>query len=64
MTFYFAGMANTNSGVIASIFSTCVAFTAAFFFFLHGQKLTKYDIIGCTFVIGSVVLIGFGNDGP
>jgi len=35
-TFYFAGQANVNSGIISSIFCSSVIFTAITFFFIYG----------------------------
>ena len=51
-----------HSGIISTIFSTCVIFTSLFFFLFHGQKLSKYDVFGCTLIITCVVLIGLGSE--
>ena len=55
-------MSNVNSGIIASIFSTSVAFTCIMFYFIYNQKLNKSDIIGIFLIIICVVLIGIGQD--
>lgn len=60
LTFLYAGKSGMNSGIIASIFSTSVIFSNIGFYFLYGQKLTKYGILGSLLVVGCVILIGLG----
>ena len=59
-TFYFAGLSGVNSGIIATIFSTCVVFTALIFRVRYGQILSLMDWLGCLIIMGCVVLIGLG----
>lgn len=49
-----------NSGIIATIFSTCVVFTALVFRVKYQQVLTAMDWLGCLIIMGCVVLIGVG----
>ena len=60
LTFGFAAKSGVNSGIIASIFSSCVVFTPIIFYFKHGQMISKSDILGGLFIIICVVLIGAG----
>ena len=61
LTFQYSDRSGINSGIISSIFSTCIVYTPLIFYVLYGQRLTKQDILGCLIVIGSVVLIAFGG---
>ena len=61
ITFNFSSKSGVNSGIIATIFSTCVIFSNMFFYFIYNQKLSKYDHIGSLLIIASVVMIGMGN---
>jgi drug/metabolite transporter (DMT)-like permease len=61
ITFYFAGLSGVNSGIISTVFSTCVVFTAIIFRFKYGQELTKYDYLGCFLIITCVILISIGG---
>ena len=62
-TFYFSAKSGVNAGVISTIFSTCILFTAILFYVLHGQKLTLVDLFGCLLIIACLVLIGLaGNE--
>ena len=61
ITFLFAGLSGVNSGIIATIFSTCVVFTAVIFKLKYGQILSKMDWVGCITIIVCVVLIGIGG---
>jgi len=60
LTFEYAGKSGVNSGIIATIFTTTVLFTAILFRVKYGQKLTIYDIIGCFGIISGVILISLG----
>ena len=62
-TFYHGGKSGVNNGIISVIFSVGVLFTAVIFYFLYGQKLTYYDLVGGLFIIGCVALIGAGGTG-
>ena len=61
VTFSFASKSGVNSGIIATIFSTCVPFTSILFYCRYAQVLTKRDWFGCFLIIVCVVLIGFGG---
>lgn len=62
-TFYFGGRSGVNNGIISTIFSSGVIFTAIIFYFLYNQKLTVFDFIGGFFIIGCVALISIGGSG-
>jgi len=64
ITYMMAAQINQNSGTISTIFSSSVLFTAAIFFCLYGQKLSKFDFLGCILIIGGVVMIGLGGKKP
>lgn len=61
LTFQYGYMSHANSGIIASIFSTSVAFTCLIFFFMYNQKLTKYDLLGILLIVVCVVMISVGQ---
>ena len=58
--FYFAAKSKANSGVIASNFSTCLIFTALFFRWAHGQRMTFKEWTGSLLILASVVVISLG----
>ena len=60
-TFYFGGLADMNSGILASVFVMCVVFTIITFYCKFDQKISKWDAIGTFLVILCVVLIAFGG---
>ena len=59
--FQFAGKSGVNSGIIASIFSSCVIITPIIFHFKHGQKLSKGDMVGGVFILACILLISTGG---
>ena len=60
-TFYFGGLADMNSGILASVFVMGVVFTIITFYCKFDQKISKWDAIGTFLVILCVVLIAFGG---
>ena len=60
--FFYTFKSNVNSGIIASIFSSSVVFTAVMFYCFFGQKLSKFDILGCSMIIGCVCMIALGEN--
>jgi drug/metabolite transporter (DMT)-like permease len=60
LTFGFAAKSGVNSGIISSIFSSCVIFTPIIFRVKYGQKVTHKDIGGAFFIVVCIVLIGAG----
>ena len=54
-------MAGVNQGVIASLFSCSIIFSAILFYLIYGEKLTQRHFIGIFFMTISVVLISLGN---
>ena len=57
----YASLANVNVGVIASLFTSGVVFTAILFYFVYSEQLAIKDYIGITIIIAGVCLIGFGK---
>lgn len=62
-TFYFGGKSGVNNGIISTIFSTGVIFTAIIFYFVYGQKLTCWDLVGALGIVLCVGLISIGGSG-
>lgn len=60
-TFIFAAKAGANYGVIASLFSVQIVFSAFVFYFLYAESLYKRHVIGILFFVGSVALIALGK---
>jgi len=61
LCFKFADMSGTNTGIITSIFSMSLVFTAAWFFCTHGQKLTPFDMLGFAVILGCVIIISVSH---
>ena len=61
LTFSFSAKSGLNQGIASSIFSTCLIFVAAYFYFKEGQKLSGWDALGITMVILCVVLISISG---
>ena len=61
MTFSYSEKSGINQGIASSIFSTCLIFVAAYFYFKEGQKLTFWDAVGITMVIACVVMISLSG---
>ena len=57
----YASFANVNVGVIASLFTSGVIFTAILFYFAYGENLTCRDFTGMAIIIAGVFMIGFGK---
>lgn len=55
--FEYAGKSGVNSGIMASIFSSCVIITPIIFHFKYGQKFSKGDFIGGAFILACIILI-------
>lgn len=60
--FYFASLSGVNPGVISTIFTTSLIFTAVVFHFGFNQKLTLRDYLGGALIIGSLLMIAFGQE--
>jgi len=56
--FMFATKVGINLGVIASIFTSGVFFTAIAFYIVYDEKLSAPDFIGICFIVVGVSLIG------
>jgi drug/metabolite transporter (DMT)-like permease len=56
--FEYANLAQVNPGVIASVFTSGVFFTALAFYFVYGEKLSKTDFIGVSLIVVGVTIIG------
>ena len=56
--FMYATLAGVNLGVIASIFTSGVFFTAFAFYLVYDEKLSMQDWIGICFIVVGVSLIG------
>lgn len=56
-----ASLAGVNQGVIASIFSCSIIFSAFLFYFFFDESLTKRHVIGIILMTASVVLISIGG---
>lgn len=61
VSFHFGGLAQINSGILASIFVSGVVFTIIIFYFKYDQKISKIDTLGTVLVIVCVLLIAFGG---
>lgn len=59
--FTFIAKSGVNPGVMASLFTSSIVFTSVIFYCKYGQKLTKWDVLGSTFIIGAAVIIGNGG---
>ena len=57
----FAFLAGVNQGIIASIFSTSIVFSAIVFYFMYQESLSHRHLIGILFFIVCVVLISVGK---
>ena len=55
---YFGGLSGINMGVIASILTTAIFFTALIFYLVYGEKLSFYDWIGALLIMVGVAMIG------
>jgi len=54
--------AGINQGVISSIFTCSIIFTAIFFFIFYGEKLNLRHLVGIFFMTVCVVLISVGSE--
>lgn len=60
-TMELAFKAHVNQGIIASLFSTSIVFSAVLFYFLYDEKLSIRHFIGLSLMIVAVVLISVGK---
>lgn len=61
-TFALIAKSGVNPGVISIIYSSSsIVFTSVIFYFKHGQKLTKWDLLGTLFIIASIIMIGLSG---
>jgi drug/metabolite transporter (DMT)-like permease len=56
-----AAKAGANQGVIASVFSSSIAFTAIIFYFFYGEKFTARHLIGIPLIGAGVIFISMGK---
>jgi drug/metabolite transporter (DMT)-like permease len=61
ITFQFADKAGVNKGVIASIFTSAIIFTAIIFRFLYGERISFKQAISMSVIIVGVICIGVGK---
>ena len=61
ITFNFAGKSGLNSGIISTVFCISIIYSNILFYFLYGQKIRHFDIVGFIMIIVGIVLIGFGG---
>lgn len=61
LTMGFAFKAGVNQGIIASLFSTSIVFSAGLFYFLYDEKLSLRHCSGLIFMGAAVVLISVGK---
>jgi len=62
-SFKFALEANTNQGIISSIYGLTPFIAAVLFYFNFGEWLKVSQILGMFFMVICIVLIGFGVNG-
>jgi drug/metabolite transporter (DMT)-like permease len=58
----YAHLAMVNQGVIGSIYSTSIIFSAILFYFFYGEVLSVRHFVGMMFMIGCVAFIALGGD--
>jgi drug/metabolite transporter (DMT)-like permease len=58
----YAHLAKVNQGVIGSIYSTSIIFSALLFFFIYNEIMSFRHLIGMFFMIGCVSFIAFGGE--
>ena len=58
LSFKFAGMAQMNAGVIASVLTTAVFFTVIVFGVVYRERMTITDWIGAIILMSGVSIIG------
>ena len=64
ISFMFAERSGVNSGIVAQVFSTSVLFSPLLFYLFSNQRLSFKDLLGCSLIVGSIILIGNSRDGP
>ena len=62
MSFKFANLAGINLGVISSVLTAAVFFSAIIFYLAYGEKLGCSDWIGALCIVTGVCLIGLFKD--
>jgi drug/metabolite transporter (DMT)-like permease len=60
-TMQFSYKAGVNQGIIASIFSSSIVYSAIIFYFLYDENLSHRHIVGIVFFVGCVALISIGK---
>ena len=58
---YFSHMADVNVGIITTLWSVQPLIAAFFDYFINGEKLTCYHIIGIILMTGSALMISFSK---
>lgn len=59
LTFTSADKAGLNTGIITSLFPSCIIFTSVYFYLFKGQKLTCWNLLGMALIITCIFLISF-----
>lgn len=62
--FTYAAKGGINIGIIASLFTIGVFFTAVIFYFTYGEKLTLNDFSGMLIIVLGTCMVGFGSPPP
>lgn len=60
-TMQYAYLAQVNQGVISSLFTTSIVFSAIIFYFKYDEVLSMRHVVGICFFIGAVALISIGK---
>jgi drug/metabolite transporter (DMT)-like permease len=61
LSFYYAGLADLNVGILTSVWSFTQLLIAAFDFIINGQRLTNHHLIGMAFLIISTLGISISG---
>ena len=61
-SFRYADSANLNKGVIVSLLTSAVVYTAVLFYFLYGERVTLKESVGMVLICFSVYCVGYEDD--
>ena len=63
MTYDFFGRSGSdlNSGIITSLFTSSVVYSAILFYFIYKQKISLPQVIGMALIVGSVIMVSIGG---
>lgn len=59
---YYAHMADVNVGIITTIWSIQPLAAATLDYFINGEKLTRYHLLGMIMVVISALTISFSSE--